>query len=85
MVARFSSGSRRLRYCATHGAVQRLLAASSTESTRRKAMVPQHVPLALGAIARLHVPPHLGYGGVAAGPVPADAALIFEVELISVA
>ena len=38
--------------------------------------------LALGAVARLHVPPHLGYGGVAAGPVPADAALIFEVEVV---
>ena len=36
--------------------------------------------LALGAVARLHVPPHLGYGGVGAGPVPAGAALIFEVE-----
>ena len=30
--------------------------------------------LALGAVARLHVPPHLGYGGVAAGPVPAESA-----------
>ena len=38
--------------------------------------------LALGAVTRLHVPPHLGYGGVAAGPVPADAALIFEVEVV---
>ena len=33
MVMRFSSGSRRLRYSATHGAVPRLLAASTTEST----------------------------------------------------
>ena len=38
--------------------------------------------LALGAVARLHVPPHLGYGGVGAGPVPAGAALIFEVEVV---
>ena len=32
----------------------------------------------------LIVPPELGYGGAAYGPIPASSTLIFEVELLSV-
>lgn len=38
-----------------------------------------------GAYWRLHIPPHLAYGGeVKAGSIPAHSALIFDVELLSV-
>jgi FKBP-type peptidyl-prolyl cis-trans isomerase len=32
----------------------------------------------------LYIPPHLGYGGIKAGRIPPNSALIFEVELIAV-
>lgn len=31
-----------------------------------------------------YIPPHLGYGGLKAGKIPPNSALIFEVELIAV-
>lgn len=38
----------------------------------------------VGGIRRIHVPPHLAYGEQAVGEIPANAKLIFEVELLSV-
>lgn len=40
--------------------------------------------LCLGALARLHVPPHMGYGPHHQGPIPPGSHLVFEVELLSV-
>ena len=37
-----------------------------------------------GETAQIVVPPELGYGDVASGPIPANATLIFEVELLSI-
>lgn len=35
-----------------------------------------------GGNALVYIPPHLGYGGIRAGKVPPNSALIFEVELL---
>ena len=37
-----------------------------------------------GGIIRLHVPPALAYGDVSTGGIPANSALIFEVELLEI-
>jgi FKBP-type peptidyl-prolyl cis-trans isomerase len=37
-----------------------------------------------GGKARFYIPPHLGYGGIKAGKIPPNSALIFEVELLAV-
>ncbi len=38
----------------------------------------------VGEIRRLRVPPELGYGATARGKIPANATLIFEIELLEV-
>ncbi len=37
-----------------------------------------------GGKALFYIPPHLGYGGIRAGKIPAFSSLVFEVELIAV-
>ena len=37
-----------------------------------------------GGKALIYIPPHLGYGGIRAGKIPANSALVFEVELLEV-
>ena len=37
-----------------------------------------------GALARLHVPPHMAYGKMRAGPIPPESHLVFEVEMLAI-
>jgi peptidylprolyl isomerase len=40
--------------------------------------------LKIGSKAKFIIPPHLGYGERAMGPIPANSSLIFEVELVDI-
>lgn len=57
---------------------------TGTQGGKREAVDRQLHGVVLQGLRRLVVPPSLGYGSVRFGPIPPNATLIFEIELLDV-